>query len=154
MRIPIHIRRWFASDQKPWSGRLTRCIEKARSYPVSKVHGANMGPIWGRQDPGGPKLAPWTLLSGKAHELHWESKTDPSCPTNLLYNISDHSLYEMYYLLWMVRVIFSSVRLTEYLSGMPEVNMSLVAIMKFNASFVVPWTVLEPDKPMNFISSL
>ena len=27
-------------------------------------HGANMGPIWGRQDPGGPMLAPWTLLSG------------------------------------------------------------------------------------------
>ena len=23
-----------------------------------------MGPIWGRQDPGGPHLAPWTLLSG------------------------------------------------------------------------------------------
>ena len=23
-------------------------------YPDSKVHGANMGPIWGRQDPGGP----------------------------------------------------------------------------------------------------
>ena len=24
-----------------------------------------MGLIWGRQDPGGPMLAPWTLLSGK-----------------------------------------------------------------------------------------
>ena len=23
-------------------------------YPDSKVHGANMGPTWGRQDPGGP----------------------------------------------------------------------------------------------------
>ena len=32
--------------------------------PDSKVHGANMGPIWGRQDLGGPMLAPWTLLSG------------------------------------------------------------------------------------------
>ena len=30
----------------------------------SKVCGANMGPIWGQQDPGGPHLAPWTLLSG------------------------------------------------------------------------------------------
>ena len=29
-----------------------------------KVHGASMGPIWGQQDPGGPMLAPWTLLSG------------------------------------------------------------------------------------------
>ena len=26
--------------------------------PDSKVHGANMGPIWGRQDPGGPHAGP------------------------------------------------------------------------------------------------
>ena len=24
----------------------------------SKVHGASMGPIWGRQDPGGPHVGP------------------------------------------------------------------------------------------------
>ena len=29
--------------------------------PVSKVHGANMGPIWGRQDPGGPHVGPMNL---------------------------------------------------------------------------------------------
>ena len=28
------------------------------SNPDSKVHGANMGPIWGRQDPGGPHVGP------------------------------------------------------------------------------------------------
>ena len=27
-------------------------------YPDSKVHGANMGPTWGRQDPGGPHVGP------------------------------------------------------------------------------------------------
>ena len=26
--------------------------------PDSKVHEANMGPIWGRQDPGGPHVGP------------------------------------------------------------------------------------------------
>ena len=26
--------------------------------PNSKVHGANMGSIWGRQDPGGPHVGP------------------------------------------------------------------------------------------------
>ena len=35
--------------------------------PDSKVHGTNMGPTWGRQDPGGPhvdhvKLAIWDAL--------------------------------------------------------------------------------------------
>ena len=28
------------------------------NYPDSKVHGANMGPIWGRQDQGGPHVGP------------------------------------------------------------------------------------------------
>ena len=27
-------------------------------FPDSKVRGANMGPIWGRQDPGGPQVGP------------------------------------------------------------------------------------------------
>ena len=26
------------------------------NHPDNKVHGANMGPIWGRQDPGGPHV--------------------------------------------------------------------------------------------------
>ena len=26
--------------------------------PDSKVHGANMRPIWGREDPGGPHVGP------------------------------------------------------------------------------------------------
>ena len=35
--------------------------------PDSKVHGANMGPTWGRQDPGGPHvghlyLAIWRVI--------------------------------------------------------------------------------------------
>ena len=30
-------------------------------YPDSKVHGANMGPTWGRHDPGGPHVGPMDL---------------------------------------------------------------------------------------------
>ena len=32
--------------------------EAGSKSPDSKVHGANMGPIWGRQDPGGPHVGP------------------------------------------------------------------------------------------------
>ena len=37
------------------------------NYPDSKVHTANMGPIWDRQDPGGPHVCPmnfaiWVVL--------------------------------------------------------------------------------------------
>ena len=40
------------------------------SHPDSKVHGANMGPIWGPQDPGGPHVGPmnfaiWDMLLTK-----------------------------------------------------------------------------------------
>ena len=31
------------------------------NIPDSKVHGANMGPIWDRQDPGGPHVGPMDL---------------------------------------------------------------------------------------------
>ena len=33
-------------------------IWKIKRFPDSKVHGANMGSIWGRQDPGGPHVGP------------------------------------------------------------------------------------------------
>ena len=39
------------------------------AYPNSKVHGANMGPIWGQQDPGGSHVGPmkfaiWVVYAG------------------------------------------------------------------------------------------
>ena len=42
-------------------------LKHSEYSPDSKVHGANMGPIWGRQDPGGPHVGPinfaiWELL--------------------------------------------------------------------------------------------
>ena len=33
----------------------------SRMYPDCKVYGANMGPTWGRQDPGGPHGGPMNL---------------------------------------------------------------------------------------------
>ena len=35
--------------------------EPALSNPDSKVHWDNMGPIWGRQSPGGPHVGPMNL---------------------------------------------------------------------------------------------
>ena len=34
--------------------------------PDSNIHGANMGPIWGRQDPGGPHV-------GRMNFAFWDS---------------------------------------------------------------------------------
>ena len=47
--------------------RLSRDAQRFNSHPDSMVHGANMRPIWGRQDPGGPHVDPksfaiWALI--------------------------------------------------------------------------------------------
>ena len=39
---------------------LNGMIHNRRS-PDNKVHGAKMGPIWGRQDPGGPRVGPMNI---------------------------------------------------------------------------------------------
>ena len=36
-------------------------LSGSRTVPDSKVHGANMGAIWGRQDPGGPHVGPMNI---------------------------------------------------------------------------------------------
>ena len=36
-------------------------MDPLRTIPDSKVHGANTGPTWGRQDPGGPHVGPMNL---------------------------------------------------------------------------------------------
>ena len=41
------------------------CNAPGYGNPDSKVHGANMEPIWVLSAQDGPMLAPWTLLSGK-----------------------------------------------------------------------------------------
>ena len=42
---------------------LVLCIKMTNHiYPDSKVHGVNMGPIWGQQDPGGPHVGPMNFV--------------------------------------------------------------------------------------------
>ena len=62
--------------------------------PDSKVYGANMGPTWGRQDPGGPILAPWILLSGKSKSHIRISKIHETFKTMLQNNLSLNIHYQ------------------------------------------------------------
>ena len=58
--------------EKKW-----RLVCEDRIYPDSKVHGTNMGPTWGWQDPGGPHVSPmnraiWVLLKSAGNQqVHW-----------------------------------------------------------------------------------
>ena len=47
---------------------ISTCRKKEGNIPDSKVHGANIGPIWSRQDSGGPHVGPmnfaiWDVFS-------------------------------------------------------------------------------------------
>ena len=39
------------------------------TIPDSKVHGANMGPNWGRQEPGGPRVGPMNFVIWAVYKL-------------------------------------------------------------------------------------
>ena len=53
------------------------------SFPDSKVHGANMGPIWGRQDPGGPHVGPKNFVIWVDTEW-WDSSVSTGSGNGLL----------------------------------------------------------------------
>ena len=57
---------WIESQDIHEPGRLCRepyqwFVYMTTQYPDSKVHGANVGPIWSRQDPGGPHVGPMNV---------------------------------------------------------------------------------------------
>ena len=50
----------FDAELRIWFKKIgsCSCAWLSMAFPDSKVPGANMGPIWGRQDPGGPHVGP------------------------------------------------------------------------------------------------
>ena len=49
---------WHHGNSRFGQLSLQSNVHYIQPHPHSKVHGANMGPIWGRQDPGGPHVGP------------------------------------------------------------------------------------------------
>ena len=77
----LTVRRYLTS---PWS--------LADRSTDSKVHGVNMGPIWGRQDPGGPHVGPmnfaiWVLIPHvgpqKVTVMSWMNDSHPFCTMSI-----------------------------------------------------------------------
>ena len=68
-----HRNEWQISKVRSHRGTYITTTLIAKYNPDSKVHGTNMGPIWGRQDPCGPTIAPWLLLSGNLYVSSYRS---------------------------------------------------------------------------------
>ena len=52
------------------TGRGSNSCMTEVTLPDSKVHGANMGPTWGRQDPGMPHVGPMNLAIWAGFRMH------------------------------------------------------------------------------------
>ena len=65
---------------------MPRNRDNCDTPPDSKVHGANMGPIWGQHDPGGPHVGPMNFVIW-AVALYWLNDIKD------LYSLSDKASY-------------------------------------------------------------
>ena len=77
---------------------ISNPVHKGASYrlslvliPGSKVHGANMRPTWGRQDPGGPHVGPMKIAI-------WDAKEA------LLIENTSHNLDDVFSKLYTIRI--------------------------------------------------
>ena len=62
-------------------------IEADITVPDNKFHGANMGPIWGWQDPGGPHVGPMDFAIWGAQNRKWFTVV-----TYVVYHIQSQTL--------------------------------------------------------------
>ena len=61
--------------------------------PDSKVHGANIGPIWGRQDPGGPHVGPMNFVIWAQVPSTAAPRLGTSWPKNVAWVIKVYSVW-------------------------------------------------------------
>ena len=54
----------------PMNMHMVLLCSVLHNHPDSKVHGANMGPVWGQQDPGGPHIGHMKLAIWADHRGH------------------------------------------------------------------------------------
>ena len=76
----------------------TGALVLKQDYPDSKVHGANMGPIWGWQDPVGPHVGPINLVI-------WVGVVDTLQEALSIHSADQMSMYltsvtQKYYIYW------------------------------------------------------
>ena len=97
-----------------WFTGVSRFLHNWQNCPDSKVHGANMGPIWGRQDPGGPHVGPVNFAI-------WVNNDDLEDYLELQWMFSCHCLMLIWYLIyahyWVSYCILIGTKILQILMG-------------------------------------
>ena len=124
-------------------------------YPDSKVQGANMEPIWGRQDPGRPHVGlQWSLLSGYEHnKLH---------VVHTPYDDRDlgHHWLKQWLVAWQHQAItwtnvdFSSVKYYSNFPGVNELNRAKARLLSVIPHNYLPCTLNNATNMWNSVISI
>ena len=64
--------------------------------PDSKVRGANMGPIWGRQDPGGPHVGPMNVVIWEEPSIGLDNGLAPNRRQAIIWNNANPIHWRIY----------------------------------------------------------
>ena len=63
------------------------------TIPDSEVHGANIGPIWGRQDAGGPHVGPMNFAIWDVFSKCWIRKESKTLTDIMQYFLKNHGVW-------------------------------------------------------------
>ena len=89
-----------------------RCLHCIYSSPDNKVNGANMEPIWGRLDPGGPHVGPmnfaiWVDFDAGSMDMLWNANYEYII-SEMVKTFMIRSFCSSYFILYNLAVIFSA----------------------------------------------
>ena len=97
--------------------------------PDSKVHGANMGPIWGDRTQVGPMSAPWTLFSGEyygACEYTIKVFFTAIC-TKPIWNYTGLSFYFISY--WIPYIMLVLIKVCHKIHTLPSTDSAYIYLI-------------------------
>ena len=111
--------------------------------PDSKVHGASMGPIWDRQDPGGPHIGPMSLSIWDAKLLAgivWKIWFYISMVVCIL-AVSNYGIYLGCLLLTTIRQIIRIMASISNHNHANHCNVITCPCFDFNGDLVKSWDI-------------
>ena len=125
-------RLWRTSDKLLFKPKVTQFTGAyplhltSMSYPDSKVHGANMGPNWGRQDPGGHHVGPMNLAIWVSLVYRDQRTTTSTCSnsSNIFWSKTNWGIYP--------RVIKNCIRQDKFikLAKASKVNKIILGLLQ------------------------
>ena len=106
---------WYFFDERgPYTNEMITATDLSiptSVIPDGKVHGSIMGPIWGRQDPGGPHVGPmsfaiWDTI-GVIQHIETEAKRPTFCKRHIQKGFLEENVPFIYWIIIQIHSLVS-----------------------------------------------